>query len=301
MYLESGIEKLSPAQVSKLLNGHGVRVKHGSAHKVHLSSQQHKKLQKAHAKGKATTMMFDPFQIQNHQYLRGKGAISIKSPHMHGGTTAKDWFMNQYNQIPEAYHPGIESLAHAGLSQAGFGLKKRGRPRKSKGGNIFEDWGNQMKNTFTDRNLWEKQVPRALIDYGLPAAVGSEFGPLGSLAMSQFTPMIKRQAGLGLRKKKTGGSLLSSAAKHVLKPMAKKVAKQVVKYGVNAAAPAAAAAALALGQPELAPLAALAGDAMAREGASRANTYIDGLGLKKRRGRPKKMKGKALAPAGYHY
>jgi len=96
MYLESGIEKLSPTQVSKLLNGHGVRVKHGSAHKVHLSSQQHKKLQKAHAKGKATTMMFDPFQMQSHQYLRGKGAISIK-PKMHGGTTAKDWFMNQYN------------------------------------------------------------------------------------------------------------------------------------------------------------------------------------------------------------
>jgi hypothetical protein len=111
------------------------------------SLQQHKKLQKAHAKGKAATMMFDPFQIQSHQYLRGKGAMVMKSPHMKGGTTAKDWLMNQYNeQIPEAYHPGLESIGRAGLSQMGFGLKKRGRPRKMKGGDIFEDMLDGLTN-----------------------------------------------------------------------------------------------------------------------------------------------------------
>ena len=303
MYLESGIEKLSPTQVSKLLNGHGVRVKHGSHHKVHLSSEQHKKLHRAHAKGKASTITFDPFQIQSHQHLREHSKHHSKH-HLKGGTTAKDWLSNQYNQIPEAYHPGIESLAHAGLSQAGFGLKKRGRPRKhhAKGGNVFDD----IKNAFTDRNVWEKQVPRALIDYGIPYAVGSEFGPLGSFAASQFTPMIKRQAGLGLRKKKThGGSLLGSTAKHLLKPMAKQVARQVVKRGASFAGPAAAAAAMAMGQPELAPLAALAGDAMAREGAHRVDSYIQGLGMHKRRGRPRKHHGKqhagALFPAGMTY
>ena len=142
MYLESGIEKISPAQLSKLLNGHGVRVKHGSAYKIGLSTEQHKKLMRAHKKGKAATITFDPYQIQNHQMLRGKGAMVMKPPHtmMHGGTTAKDWLMNQYNeQIPEAYHPGLESIGRAGLSQMGFGLKKRGRPRKMKGGDIFED------------------------------------------------------------------------------------------------------------------------------------------------------------------
>ena len=149
MYLETGIGKLSPTQLSKLLNGHSVRVKHGSAHKVRLSAQQHKKLQKAHAKGKAATMMFDPFQIQSHQYLRGKGAMVMKPAHtiMHGGTTAKDWLMNQYNEhIPEAYHPGLESLGRAGLAQAGFGLKKRGRPRKIRGSDIFEDMLDGLTN-----------------------------------------------------------------------------------------------------------------------------------------------------------
>ena len=51
MYHEAGIEKLSKAQISKLLNGHRVRGKYGSHHKVHLSQEQHKKLHSAHNKG----------------------------------------------------------------------------------------------------------------------------------------------------------------------------------------------------------------------------------------------------------
>jgi hypothetical protein len=342
MYLESGIGKLSPTQLSKLLNGHSVRLKHGSAHKVYISVQQHKKLQKAHAKGKAATMMFDPFQIQSHQYLRGKGAMVMKPPHtiMYGGTTAKDWLANQYNQIPEAYHPGLESLGRAGLSQAGFGLKKRGRPRKIKGGDIFEDMldgltnaGRQMLsvapktpvsdyliNEYTVDKTGEAEKSRKRAEqYRKDKAmkgkgnIMEDFGDASQKflqgAMRDTPDWMKGPDkdplaflyGGKLQKKKTGGSLLSSAAKHVLKPMAKKVAKQVIKYGVNAAGPAAAAAAMAMGQPDLAPLAAKAGNFIAREKAATANKYIDGLGLKKRRGRPKKMNGKALAPVGYHY
>jgi hypothetical protein len=143
MYHESGIQKLSSSQLSKLLNGKSVRVKSGTAHKVGLSTEQHKKLMRAHAKGKAATITFDPYQIQSHQTLRGKCSMVVMPPHtiMHGGTTAKDWLMNQYNEhIPEAYHPGLESIGRAGLAQAGLGLKKkRGRPRKIQGGDIFED------------------------------------------------------------------------------------------------------------------------------------------------------------------
>jgi hypothetical protein len=78
MYSPVRIEQLSKAQISKLLNGHGVRVKHHASgrHMVHLSSAQHKKLASAHKKGKAVTLQFDPYQIAHHQHLRGEGIMS---------------------------------------------------------------------------------------------------------------------------------------------------------------------------------------------------------------------------------
>ena len=66
------IAKLSPTQVSKILNSHPVRIKSGSAHSIGLSSEQAKKFKKAQGLGKALTITFDPFQISNHQGLRGK-------------------------------------------------------------------------------------------------------------------------------------------------------------------------------------------------------------------------------------
>lgn len=70
MYHETSIQKLSPTQISKLLNGHRIRVKHGAHHKVHLSQEQNKKLHTAHRKGCGITMQFDPYQIHHHQHLR---------------------------------------------------------------------------------------------------------------------------------------------------------------------------------------------------------------------------------------
>ena len=67
------IGKLSPTQISKILNSHPVRIKGGSVHSIGLSKEQLKKFSKANHLGKAMTISFDPFQIQNHQQLRGKG------------------------------------------------------------------------------------------------------------------------------------------------------------------------------------------------------------------------------------
>ena len=66
MYHEVGIAKLSPAQLSRLRNGHKVRVKIGNAHKINVSQEQLKKLNSAHKKGKAYTILFDPYQIEKH-------------------------------------------------------------------------------------------------------------------------------------------------------------------------------------------------------------------------------------------
>jgi len=81
-YHQVTVDRLSPTQISKLLNGHGVRVKHGGHHKIHLSHEQHKKFHRAHMKGSAATITFDPFQIHQHQHLRGH--------HMKGGDVFSD-------------------------------------------------------------------------------------------------------------------------------------------------------------------------------------------------------------------
>jgi len=66
MYHPVGIDKLSENQLSRLRNGHSVRVKLGHHHKVHLSVHQLKKLHTAHKHGKASTISFDPYQMEAH-------------------------------------------------------------------------------------------------------------------------------------------------------------------------------------------------------------------------------------------
>ena len=72
------IDQLSEAQIGKLLRGQPVRVKYHAQgpHSVKLSSEQHKKLGKAHAKGSALTITLDPYQMEDHQHLRGHGLKS---------------------------------------------------------------------------------------------------------------------------------------------------------------------------------------------------------------------------------
>jgi hypothetical protein len=65
-YNSVGIQSLSPSQIRRLKKGHNVRVKLGTAHNIHLSPEQIKKLHAAAKKGKAITVVFDPIQIQNH-------------------------------------------------------------------------------------------------------------------------------------------------------------------------------------------------------------------------------------------
>ena len=75
MYHKASIAPLSSTQISKILNGHSVRVSSGNNHDIELSKEQFKKFSKAHQSGKAMTLTMDPFQIQSHQHLRGSGNV----------------------------------------------------------------------------------------------------------------------------------------------------------------------------------------------------------------------------------
>jgi hypothetical protein len=71
MYHKVGIQNLSPTQVSRILNGHRVRIKSGKGQEMHLSNEQHKKLTSASKKGCGITVEFDPYQMDMNQHLRG--------------------------------------------------------------------------------------------------------------------------------------------------------------------------------------------------------------------------------------
>jgi len=79
MYHKASIAPLSSTQISKILNGHSVRVSPGNKHDIELSKEQFKKFAKAQKNGKAMTLTMDPFQIQNHQHLRGSGNLKRTS------------------------------------------------------------------------------------------------------------------------------------------------------------------------------------------------------------------------------
>jgi hypothetical protein len=150
MYHKIGIQRLSPAQLSKLLNGHRVRVKHGSGHEIHASAEQHKKIMAAHRKGKAHTLQFDPYQIAQHQHMRhghrkshgeGEGmrmhpAVHHRMHHAHHGYGEGDGegFLDMAGSVARAVAPmAIDYGANAAkryISGHGDGLKRRGRPRK---------------------------------------------------------------------------------------------------------------------------------------------------------------------------
>ena len=79
MYIEAKINPLSKVQISKLLNGKLITMKHGSGLTVQLSPEQHKMLMRANLKGKGMRLRFDPFQNQAHMHLKGKGNITATS------------------------------------------------------------------------------------------------------------------------------------------------------------------------------------------------------------------------------
>lgn len=107
MYYKIGISQLSPNQLSRLRNGHPVRIGLGSAHHIHLSAPQLKKLHFLHKKGSRYTIIFDPHQAEQHASgLMGDIAKGVKAAfHKH------KHLLNPVIRTAKGY-------AHKGLSRA---------------------------------------------------------------------------------------------------------------------------------------------------------------------------------------
>ena len=141
--------------------------------------------------------------------IAGFGVKRGRPRKMKGGMTLKDWGLEQYDRIPDAYKPGLESLGEAAYHQAGFGLvkRKRGRPRKMKGGDVFSD----MKNAFDpDRNGladafrpggpaedFGKQIASELIHQGIPITTSTTAAAAAAAAQpgNPLSPMLAGYAG----------------------------------------------------------------------------------------------------------
>ena len=113
MYHPISIHKLSENQLSRLRNGHPVRIKMGSHHKVHLTAHQIKKLHQAHNHGKASTVTFDPYQMEAHgsgvfgDIARGAKAF-VQKHHLQNVVNPL------INGIKKSGHQTIERISRAG-------------------------------------------------------------------------------------------------------------------------------------------------------------------------------------------
>jgi hypothetical protein len=155
MYHSTGVQKLSPSQMSKLRNGHPVRIKQGSGNSLHLTDAQIKKLAQAHKRGAAYTIQMHPEQAEKHgagifgdikkfalstvrknrdliNPIIGRARSYAKS----GIQKLADKANAQVDKFtPEIEGEGIIGDALKGLiGMSGLGMKKRGRPKGTKKG-----------------------------------------------------------------------------------------------------------------------------------------------------------------------
>ena len=141
MYNPVGVSKLSENQKSRLRNGHPVRIKKGTANKLHLTQEQIKKLESAHRRGAAYTIQLNPEQSQKHGAgFFGDIATRVKKL----ANKHKDIINPVIQAIKSAGHKGLKKVStslHNKISEmpelTGEGAKKRRRGRPSKKGKGF--------------------------------------------------------------------------------------------------------------------------------------------------------------------
>jgi len=203
MYVAAGLAPLSEAQVKKLLKGQPVRVKAGTHHKVHLSSEQHKKLQKAHSKGAGITLQLDPYQCDGHSHMIGSGFLS----------KAKSLATKAFSGAKKAFAAAPVGLKSAIKSKAMEGLKS-GLERVA------------------------PEIERRFGKIGSEAL--SHVGDAASQQVMQFGEPENEIIGMGMHKRKLGAHPRGGALKlRDLREGAKKVGKAVSRVGQQVARAAA--------------------------------------------------------------
>ena len=261
MYQKINISKLSHAQIGKLLNGHRIRVKHGQGDEIHASQEQHKKITKSHQKGCGTTIQFDPYQIQHHQYMRehGKGifgnvakALAPVAINAMSGL-AKNYISGMgHNPEGSALYPAGYGIPPAGsaLFPAGYGIaprtasksvaRKVGRPR-GRGEGMFGDIAKTLAPVVIDaganylkgRGIAPRTASKSV---ARPGRRGK--GMFGDIAKGTFKALAPVAIDAGANYLKGKGIAPRTASKSVARPgrRGKGIGKDILK-GVAQYAP----------------------------------------------------------------
>lgn len=291
MYHPVSIDGLSNAQINKLIAGHPVRVKAGKHHKIAVSAEQHKKLSKAHMKGKGVTIMMDPYQQSQHAHLKGCGIMSaLKKAAGHARTAyghAKSAighasrFYGENKETLEPYANILKKQAHQKVEH----ISERAQPHLSK---HLGEFGTHL-GSHASRVAHENIESFGELEPEMPMVHESELEGSGLIrkhkrSMSHLKKMQGGKINIGKVLSKAS-NMAVSGAKSYLKSDA---GRQLVNRGITSGLTSLAGA---TGQPEL-----LMAQPMVSSMADRA---ISGLGMKKR-GRPRKLiKGSSLYAAGY--
>ena len=236
MYIPTGIHQLSHEQIRKMLHGDAVRVKHGAGHEIHLSHEQHKKLAKAHAKGAGITLRLDPYQMHNHEHLRGHGFFnSVKKV---AKSIAKNPLVQQLGKqsinlavkkanasgyIPHGLADIAGQYAQQQLIHAGSGNLAH---HHSHGNGFFNSVKKTAKSIAKSPILKSvakspilKSIAKEAIHYGAPMvgeAVGSMIGgPEGAMVGAQLASSLASSQGYGIKRHKKrsgkrGGALVAA-------------------------------------------------------------------------------------------
>ena len=175
MYHKTGIQNLSPTQISRILNGHRVRIKSGSGQEMHLSNEQHKKLMSASKRGAGITVELDPYQMDMNQHLRGakkgkamKGDGFFDSALKIGKTLGK-------KVAPVLIDYGADQLKGA-IANSGDGIR-RAVPKKP-----------VAKKVGAKKPVAKKGGALRSAGYGVKKGKGYFAGKLGEFIGNEFIP-----------------------------------------------------------------------------------------------------------------
>ncbi len=254
MYVPASIEKLSHAQVLKLLRGQGVRVKHGVGHKLHLSTSQHKKLMSAHMKGKGMVIELDPYQCDEHQHMRGEGVMSSLKKAYAGAKKVAHKVGQFYGAHKETLDPYL-SMAKSAASKKVSSLEEKAKPhlRKHLGKELSMQLGEHASQAV------HHQIQTLGDEYGYPVESEGTYPSIepaneieSSLGMGLHRKRGRPRRGGALTLKKVGSTLKNLATSGYKKavsgikdyansPAGKALIQKGIEYGTDAALVAAGA------------------------------------------------------------
>jgi hypothetical protein len=224
MYEEVGVERLSPAQISKMLKGQSIRVKKGGHHKLQLSKEQSKKLHRASMKGSGITLCLDPYQMDMHKKHKPQemhSAVMGEGLPRHRGRPRKAYSKGSgigefFNDIGHKIESGVRPVIQKATDV--------GRPVVQKVGKVVKPVALDVFNEINDNR---KPIASHLLHTGLPIFTGAAGGVLGGIATENpfgaalggaagqyagqaAADYIGNKTGYGLKKRKSkrGGALL---------------------------------------------------------------------------------------------